>query len=336
MNRFLRRFCLVTLIAWISGCTSQLPREPDADFDPEGGAAGNPANEFGEAEASADFEEAESLEQLMAREPMALGVELPEELVIEKKIVGGDQRVRVADTRARPHSTVATLIVQFPDAPKPGLCTGSLIGSDALLTAAHCVYNAKFGGWARSMRVVPGSFPSLAGVTQQPFGSASAKRGFVPEAYRAAKTFWAREPYDYAVVRIGAGLLGAPGVRAFAAMPSPMLGSAITLTGYHGDKCAGSVRCTPGSSSYVMHTSKDSIRELLPTDAARPTLFNHFADSNGGASGSPIVSDGDYANTIFAVHVAGFQDINAASWNMGVLLTPTSVANIKNWKGQKL
>jgi V8-like Glu-specific endopeptidase len=208
------------------------------------------------------------------------------------------------------------------------------LASDALLTAAHCVYNVKFGGWARTMRVVPG--PSLAGVTQQPFGSASAKRGFVPEAYRAAKTFWAREPYDYAVVRVGAGLVGAPGVRAFAALPSPMLGRAIRLTGYHGDKCAGNVRCTPGSSSYVMQQSKHEIRELLPTDAARYTLFNHFADSNGGASGSPIISDGDYANTIFAVHVAGFQDINAASWNMGVLLTPTSVTHIKSWIRQTL
>jgi V8-like Glu-specific endopeptidase len=334
MNRSLRRVCAFAIVAWASGCTAPLQGEPDADF--EGGAAGNPANEFGEAEASADFEEAETLEQLMAREPMALGVELPEDLVIEKKIVGGDSRVRVADTRARPHSTIATLIVQFPDAPKPGLCTGSLIASDALLTAAHCVYNAKFGGWARSMRVVPGAFPSLAGVTQQPFGSASGKRGFVPEAYRAAKTFWAREPYDYAVVRIGHGLLGAPGVRAFAALASPTLGRAITLTGYHGDKCAGGGRCVPGSSSFVMHTSKDSIRELLPTDAARFTLFNHYADSNGGASGSPIVSDGDYANTIFAVHVAGFHDINAASWNMGILLTPTSVTNIKSWMTHEL
>jgi V8-like Glu-specific endopeptidase len=321
------RFCVLTVVACALGCTN-------AEL--AGGAAGNPGIEFGEAEAMADFEEAEPLEQLLAREPIALGVELPAELVIEKKIVGGDQRVRVPDTRVQPHATIATLIVQFPGAPKPGLCTGSLIASDALLTAGHCVYNVKFGGWASSMRVVPGAFPNAQGVAQQPFGSASATRGFVPEAYRAASTFWAREPYDYAVVRIGPGLRGAPGVRAFAAMPAPKVGRAITLTGYHGDKCARSVRCSPSTSSYVMHTSKDSIRELLPTGAARYTLFNHYADSNGGASGSPIISDGDYADTIFAVHVAGFQDINESAWNMGILLTPTSVTNIKSWMGQRL
>ena len=71
-----------------------------------------------------------------------------------------------------------------------------------------------------------------------------------------------------------------------------------------------------------MHQSKDTIRELLPVDAKSFTLFNHYADSNGGASGSPLVSDGAFADTIFAVHIAGFRDINANSWNMGVLLTP--------------
>ena len=76
--------------------------------------------------------------------------------------------------------------------------------------------------------------------------------------------------------------------------------------------------------------------DRVPAGAARPTLFNHYADSNGGASGAPIVSDDDFANTIFAVHVAGFQDINAASWNMGVLLTPAAVANIKSWMRQAL
>ena len=107
MSRFLRSFCVLTVAACALGC---------ADAELAGGAAGNPALEFGEAEATADFDEAEPLEQLMARDPMALGVELPAELVIEKKIVGGDQRVRVPDTRVRPHSTIATRAIEVASA----------------------------------------------------------------------------------------------------------------------------------------------------------------------------------------------------------------------------
>lgn len=344
MNRFARRICVLAILAWTAGCSeqplSEAEIEPDMleseDFGALEGAAGNPAFELGEDEAYADFEEAEPVEMLMAREPMALGVELPEELVIEKKVVGADNRVRVANTRVRPYSTIATLLVTFPGEPRPGLCTGSLIASDAVLTAAHCVYNAKLGGWARTMRIVPGAFPSAAGTIQQPFGSASALRGFTPEAYRTATTFWSREPYDYAVVRVGAGLHGSPGTRAYGVLSNPTISRPITLAGYHGDKCAGTARCTPRTSSYIMHESRDKIRELLPAGAAKHTLFNHYADSNGGASGAPIVADGAFANAIFAVHVAGFRDSNASSWNMGVLLTNTAITNIKSWAGRKL
>jgi V8-like Glu-specific endopeptidase len=125
-------------------------------------------------------------------------------------------------------------------------------------------------------------------------------------------------------------------VRAIGVMTSPRVNRAITLAGYHGDKCAGAARCVPSSSSFIMHQSKDAIRELLPAQAKSSTLFNHYADSNGGASGAPLVSDGAFADVIFAVHVAGFRDINANSWNMGVLLTPTIVSNIKSWTRRAL
>jgi V8-like Glu-specific endopeptidase len=49
------------------------------------------------------------------------------------------------------------------------------------------------------------------------------------------------------------------------------------------------------------------------------------------ASGSPIVSDGAEANSIFAVHVAGFGGDAANTWNMGVLLTPKAVKRVESW-----
>lgn len=342
MNRVASSCCILAALAGLVACSSE-PLQPDPAFDTvpaapvaTEGAAGNPAP-TPELEMSAALEDAEPVEALMAQGPAALGVELPPDLEISKKIVGADNRARVANTKVSPYATVATLIVTFPrDPSRPGMCTGSMIAADAVLTAAHCVYDAKLGGWARSMRVIPGAYPNSAGKTQQPFGSASALRAFAPSAYRATTSFWQREPYDYAVVRVGAGFGKAPLTRAFGALSSPKVGRPITLVGYHVDKCAGSAACVPGSSSFIMHKSTDTIRELLPAGAVRSTLFNHYADSMAGASGSPIVADGSFANTIFAVHVAGFRNDATGTWNMGVLLTADAVTNIKSWAGRKL
>lgn len=345
MNRVAQLCCVIAAIAGIAACDesfrAQAPQAFEAPaLDASQGAAGDPAPEP-VLEMSADFEEAAPLEELMAREPVALGVELPEdlpkELLIPKKIVGNDNRKVVTNTRVKPYSTIASLVVTFPaDPSRVGLCTGSMIAADAVLTAAHCVYDAKQGGWASSMRVIPGAYPNTAGKTQAPFGSASALRAFAAADYRATTKFWEKEPHDYAVVRVGAGLKGAYGKRAYGSMSAPKLSRPITLAGYHVDKCAGTAACVPGRSSFIMHKSSDKIRELLPSAAKGPTLFNHYADSMAGASGSPLVSDGELANTIFAVHVAGFRNDSAATWNMGVFLTPTAINNIKSWAGRAL
>jgi len=340
MNRFAQLCCVIAALAGLAACSEQFqPSAYEANDVSEvstQGAAGDPAPEP-VLEMSAEMQEAPPLEELMAREPIALGVELPEELLIAKKIVGADNRKRVTNTKVKPYSTIASLIVTFPSAPsRPGLCTGSLIAADAVLTAAHCVYDVKQGGWASSMRVVPGAFPNSAGKTQLPYGSASAVRSFAPAEYRATGSFWQKEPFDYAVVRIGTGLAKAPGIRAFGVLSGPRVSRPITLVGYHVDKCANASPCVPGKSGFIMHKSSDMIRELLPAGAASYTLFNHYADSIAGASGSPIVSDGTFANTIFALHVAGFRNDSSTSWNMGVLLTKSAVTNIKSWAGRKL
>jgi V8-like Glu-specific endopeptidase len=307
-------------------------RESEAGYE---GAAGNPAPWI-EDEMSVELEEAGSLEELLALGPEPRGVDLPTDLVIEKRIVRGDNRVRVNHSRKAPYSSVVMLIMTFPSGPLPGLCTGSMIAADAVLTAAHCVFDAKQGGFASTMRVVPGAYPDSSGVTQQPFGSASAVRAFAPDAYRAANKFWDKEPHDYAVVRIGLGLKGAFAKRLYGVMAGPSVARPIKLVGYHVDKCFGKADCEPGESSFIMHISNDQIRELLPTGNQSPTLFNHYADTEAGSSGSPIVSDGVEANSIFAVHVAGFRGDAANTWNMGVLLTPKAVKSVDSWMERAL
>jgi V8-like Glu-specific endopeptidase len=299
------------------------------------GAAGNPAPWLQDDE-GAELHEAEEVETLLAKGPMPRGVRLPDDLLIDKKIVRNDNRVRVNHTRKAPYSSIAMLLVTFPNAPDPGLCTGSLIAADAVLTAAHCVFDATLGGFARSVRVIPGAYPSASGVLEQPYGSASGLRAFAPDAYRSAKKFWDREPHDYAVIRLGPGLKGAFTTRAYGVGGNVGVDRPVKLVGYHVDKCFGKAECIPGSSAFIMHISNDRIREMLPTGVASQTVFNHYADTNAGSSGSPILSDGAEANRIFALHVAGFLGAANNTWNMGVLLTPKAVKSIESWAGRAL
>jgi glutamyl endopeptidase len=312
----------------LSGCalpTGAHEEHPlsDAPYDDEVVEPLEPADE-------ALLDEAPPTDVLMARGVEPLRVDIPADIsrsiVVEKKVIGADNRKPIADTKVKPYSTIATLLISFPGTKATGLCTGSMIGADAVLTAGHCVYNAKYGGFASNIRVIPGTYPNASGKPAEPFGSTSGRKLYVPSAYRSATSFWQREPHDYAVVRIHAALGTKTGVRTVTTMATPKVGRFVRLTGYHGDLCKAPP-CTPTGDAFIMHTSTDQIRQLFTG------VFNHYADSFGGSSGAPLTSDGVDAGKIFAVHVAGLANPSTgAEWNMGVLITKTAYTNIQTWR----
>lgn len=85
---------------------------------------------------------------------------LQEETASIESIIGTDGRSRITSTSTYPWRTITQLIVTFPNGFQYG-CSGAIIGrSDNnafhVLTAGHCVYSNSDGGWATSIRVVPG------------------------------------------------------------------------------------------------------------------------------------------------------------------------------------
>ncbi len=101
-----------------------------------------------------------------------------------QRIFGADDRVRILNTAAYPWRTQCKLFITFPNGTVSG--SGTMIGYKYVVTAGHCVYSANFGGWATSIRVVPG----LSG-SYMPYGQAWATR---------MRTFvgWTRDTdYDY-------------------------------------------------------------------------------------------------------------------------------------------
>jgi glutamyl endopeptidase len=324
--------CLLT----VAGCVAEVaPVEELYDEQPpQAQAAG-----LAEATDVTELQEAPPTAELMRAGAEPLQLEVPPEVShslwveprggvavsAEALVVGTDDRSRVADTTVAPYSTIAMLLVSFPSG-GTGLCTGSVVGRDAVLTAGHCVYNAARGGWARSIRVIPGSYPGGNGLPAEPFGSTSGRKLYTPSAYRSGTSFWEREPHDYAVVRTTTFIGNRTGVRGLVAMPSPAPGRAVQLVGYHGDLCK-SPPCSASSDAFIMHSSRDQVRKLLSD-----RLFNHYADSYPGSSGSPLVSDGAERSRIFAVHIAGLKNPKTgAEWNMGVLITSAVLTNVRNW-----
>ncbi len=69
-------------------------------------------------------------------------------------VIGTDDRERITSTTSYPWSTVAKLHITWGE--YTTFATGALIDKNHVLTAGHCVYSHSHGGWADSIRVVPG------------------------------------------------------------------------------------------------------------------------------------------------------------------------------------
>ena len=85
--------------------------------------------------------------------------------MLQEVVIGKDDRIRINATNNYPWRAICSLKIKAKDGTN-WIGTGFLIGPRTVITAGHCVYMRKHGGWAQSIEVIPGRNGS-----QKPYGS---------------------------------------------------------------------------------------------------------------------------------------------------------------------
>jgi len=283
------------------------------------------------ADLESDGYELEAIEQLPAlgapEESVVDPQDVPDEVmtelreqIIDKAIVGADNRAIVRNSRVTPFKAVVQVLAQWKKGEAGIPCTGTMVAGDAVLTAAHCLYNSTrtANGFPYSVSVVPGLYPKsplpASGVQYNtPFGVGYAKKLFVPDRFKSTdQDAWSRIPFDYAVIRLKAAIPNA-GTRSFGVLED-LLSAPAVLDGYHEDK----------QDCLQMYESKDRVRKVLADGS-----FNHFTDLKPGASGGGIVGSGAWSNTIFGVQSSHIDEGNR--YNIASTITESKYRSIKSW-----
>jgi formylglycine-generating enzyme required for sulfatase activity/V8-like Glu-specific endopeptidase len=78
-------------------------------------------------------------------------VDFEAEITPDAIIVGTDDRTRISPVHGLPYRMIVKLRLQFPD--KAGDCTGWFAGPHTIVTAGHCIYRTKAGGWLNGVYV---------------------------------------------------------------------------------------------------------------------------------------------------------------------------------------
>jgi V8-like Glu-specific endopeptidase len=231
----------------------------------------------------------------------------------DRTVFPPDDRVHITDTTVYPWRTVCSLIVTFPDGSK-FIGSGAIVGDDCdhgnhVLTAGHMVHSQDHGGWASSVKVIPGRDGAY-----MPYGYTwvtymRSYRGWTD--YQDPGHDWAllTLQYDYASL----GWMG----RATATASSDVYTGMLNTAGYPGDN--------GGDDLYWTADSGHSADE-----------YNHWywLDSYGGQSGSPVWIYYSSSGNRYILTTHAYEYTNHTDPNFGTRLNQDKFDRIITWMAE--
>lgn len=212
-----------------------------------------------------------------------------------ERIFGKDQRKVVDNYLSSPYKQVVLLNMTFSDG-NVYSGSGTMIGEDTVLTAAHNVYSSKLG-WAAEVTVYAGKKGS-----KYTIGKAKSKKILTFKKWKDSSN----QDYDLAIIKLDSKLGKKTGTLGLTSKISK--DEEIETSGFPGDK-----------SGEVQYKSNGNLKKI--TD----NILYYYLDTFFGQSGSSVRNK---QNKIIAVHTFG-----ASDYNGGVRLNALKIDYIKHWMG---
>lgn len=240
----------------------------------------------------------------LRKEPPDASFGIGEGRLWDEHVINADDRVAVPDVYQYPWRTICALRITSRTG-NQYVGTGWLAGPSLVVTAGHCVYLHKDGGWAREITVIP----ALDGHQAPRFGALKAKRFRTVDGWIDGKAAGS----DYGGILLDQPIGEQLGYFAVGALGDRQLKrSWANISGYPSDR--GSAR------EQYFHA-----RLLVEVNESR--LF-YDIDTFGGQSGSPIWFTADDGRRIaIGIHTSGSQRENA-----GTRITGNVLANLREWR----
>ena len=218
-------------------------------------------------------------------------------------VIGRDDRVQVKNTKAFPFRAICSLRMTSKTG-KRYIGTGWLIGPRTVITAGHCVYFHKEGGWPKSIEVIPGRNGK-----SKPYGSCVATNFRSVTGWTKSK----KRDYDYGAIILpkSCRLGNRVGYFGFKNLSSLSLRfQTLNLSGYPGDKDRGTTQ---------WFHSRRAVSIQSKTIA-------YQIDTAGGQSGSPVWILHQGKRYGVGIHTSG------GSNNSGTRINKDVFKMLKKWK----
>lgn len=205
-------------------------------------------------------------------------------------IDGSDERSRVPDTTIAPYKGIGFLRCNKPSSSSASRGTCSAFAANAVITAAHVVWDSNYNKYAENIEI---SF-AMDGSNKKPYGTVTTQPSqiIIPENYKNTQS----TDYDYAILVYDTTISS----YMFGFTSTADVGVYVIVTGYPKDTSTA-----PGgtSNSYYQWTSYGSIESLTTY------TISYKIDTTGGQSGAPVYN---IYNQIVGIHHGGNSTMNKA------------------------